>query len=154
METKDAVLRLRMEMGLSQKEFAEKLFVTRQAVSRWETGETTPTLDTLKRMAKIFGRTMDALLGHPSGCQSCGMLLEREEERGTEKDGGRSEEYCVHCYWQGEFTRDLDMEEMIELNLRDLDAWNLENGLNLTPQEAREMLREFLPTLKRWQTGG
>lgn len=154
METKDAVLRLRMDMGLSQKEFAEKLFVTRQAVSRWETGETTPTLDTLKRMAKIFGRTMDALLGHPSGCQSCGMLLEREEEKGTEKDGGSSEEYCVHCYRQGEFTRDLDMEEMIELNLRDLDVWNQENGLNLTPQEAREMLGEFLPTLKRWKTGG
>lgn len=38
METKDMILNLRKDLGLSQDEFAEKLFVTRQAVSRWENG--------------------------------------------------------------------------------------------------------------------
>ena len=42
MDTKDMIRRLRTEKGLSQDELAEKLFVTRQAVSRWENGETTP----------------------------------------------------------------------------------------------------------------
>ena len=42
METKDILLELRQKNGLSQEELAEKVFVTRQAVSRWETGETTP----------------------------------------------------------------------------------------------------------------
>ena len=42
MDTKDVLYRLRTEKGLSQEELAEKLFVTRQAVSRWETGETPP----------------------------------------------------------------------------------------------------------------
>ena len=38
METRDALLELRRDLGLSQEEFAQKLCVTRQAVSRWETG--------------------------------------------------------------------------------------------------------------------
>ena len=42
METKDVILELRTKNGLSQDELAEKIYVTRQAVSRWETGETVP----------------------------------------------------------------------------------------------------------------
>ena len=42
MEAKDVLRSLRKERGLSQEELAEKIFVTRQAVSRWETGETLP----------------------------------------------------------------------------------------------------------------
>lgn len=42
METKKIIAELRLKKGMSQDELAEKVFVTRQAVSRWETGETTP----------------------------------------------------------------------------------------------------------------
>ena len=42
METKNVIYELRTGKGLSQEELAEKLFVSRQAVSRWETGETIP----------------------------------------------------------------------------------------------------------------
>ena len=48
MGTKDIILELRTKTGLSQEELAEKVFVTRQAVSRWETGETVPNTETLK----------------------------------------------------------------------------------------------------------
>ena len=48
MDTKDIILELRTKKGMSQDELAEKVFVTRQAVSRWENGETTPNTETLK----------------------------------------------------------------------------------------------------------
>lgn len=48
MDTKNAILELRKSLNFSQDEFAEKLMVTRQAVSRWENGDTIPNSDTLK----------------------------------------------------------------------------------------------------------
>ena len=52
MNTKDILLQLRTTKGLSQEQLAEQVFVTRQAVSRWETGETTPNTETLKLLSK------------------------------------------------------------------------------------------------------
>ena len=42
MDTKQVILELRTQKGMSQDELAEKVFVSRQAVSRWENGETVP----------------------------------------------------------------------------------------------------------------
>lgn len=153
METKNTILELRKHLDLSQNEFAEKLSVTRQAVSRWENGETVPNIDTLKLIAETFDVSVDFLLGRAIGqCQSCGMLLIKNGDKGTESDGRKSEEYCVFCYQHGQFTQDISIEELIERNLQDLDSWNRENGLHLTEQEARAELQKFLPTLKRWRT--
>ena len=65
METKDMIRELRTKKGLSQDELAEKVFVTRQAVSRWETGETTPNTETLKLLSKLFDVSINTLLGSP-----------------------------------------------------------------------------------------
>ena len=54
METKEILLKLRTEKGISQDELAEKVFVTRQAVSRWENGDTVPNTDTLKLLSNFF----------------------------------------------------------------------------------------------------
>ena len=51
MDTKNIFLELRMKKGLSQEALAEKVFVTRQAVSRWENGETTQNTETLKLLS-------------------------------------------------------------------------------------------------------
>lgn len=48
METKKIILKLRTERGMSQDELANKVMVTRQAVSRWENGDTVPNTDTLR----------------------------------------------------------------------------------------------------------
>ena len=149
----EKLYRLRKERKLSQEALALKLEVSRQAVSRWENGETVPNIDTLKLIAKTFDVSVDFLLGRAIGqCQSCGMLLVKSGDKGTESDGRKSEEYCVFCYQHGQFTQDISIEELIERNLQDLDSWNQENGLHLTEQEARAELQKFLPTLKRWRT--
>lgn len=62
METKDVILSLRNKNNLSQEELAEKVFVTRQAVSRWETGETIPNTETLKQLSKLFDVSINTLL--------------------------------------------------------------------------------------------
>ena len=78
METKDVIYELRTGKGLSQEELAEKVFVTRQAVSRWETGETVPNTETLKLLSALFDVSINTLLGTPRQliCQCCGMPLE------------------------------------------------------------------------------
>ena len=78
MNTKDILYHLRTERGLSQDELAAKIFVTRQAVSRWETGETTPNVETLKLLSAFFNVSINTLLGSPRQliCQCCGMPLE------------------------------------------------------------------------------
>lgn len=53
MKTKNIILKLRTERGMSQDELADKIMVTRQAVSRWENGDTVPNTDTLKRLSLI-----------------------------------------------------------------------------------------------------
>lgn len=84
-------------------------------------------------------------------CQSCGMPMETDVMKGTEKDGSKSEMYCSYCYKDGAFEQDISMEEMIEINLKYIDEWNKENNQKFTVAEAREQLKEFMPSLKRWQ---
>ena len=56
METKDIILELHKKRGLSQDELDTKVMVTRQAVSRWENGETIPNMETLKLLSKELCR--------------------------------------------------------------------------------------------------
>ena len=107
MKTKDILLELRTKKGLSQDELAEKVFVTRQAVSRWENGETTPNIETLKLLSKLFDVSINTLLGSPQRlvCQCCGMPLE-DSDISKEVDGVFNEEYCKWCYVDGDFTLD------------------------------------------------
>ncbi|MBQ6586135.1 MAG: TipAS antibiotic-recognition domain-containing protein [Coriobacteriales bacterium] len=65
MALKDTLLRLRKDAGLTQDQMAAKLYVTRQAISRWESGENSPSLDTLKLISQVFGISAYALLELP-----------------------------------------------------------------------------------------
>ncbi len=105
METRDILHELRTKKGLSQDELAEKLFVTRQAVSRWENGDTTPNVETLKLLSGLFDVSINTLLGSPRQliCQCCGMPLD-DTTTSREPDGSFNEDYCKWCYTGGTFT--------------------------------------------------
>ena len=65
MDMKDVLKSLREKNGLTQEQLAERVMVTRQAVSRWETGETQPNTDTLKLLSREFDVSINTLLGSP-----------------------------------------------------------------------------------------
>ena len=102
MEAKDVLLKLRTERGLSQETLAEKLFVTRQAVSRWERGDTLPNTETLKLLSKLYDVSINTLLGSPRTliCQCCGMPLD-DTTISREPGGAFNEDYCKWCYTDG-----------------------------------------------------
>ena len=102
METKDVIFELRTKMLLTQEELAEKVFVTRQAVSRWENGDTIPDIDKLKLLSNLFNVSINTLLGSPRQliCECCGMPID-DSNISHEKNGVQNEEYCKWCYCDG-----------------------------------------------------
>ena len=62
MEFGDKLKKLRSDRGLSQEELAAKIFVTRTAVSKWETKKGYPSIDSLKLIANLFDVTLDELI--------------------------------------------------------------------------------------------
>ncbi len=145
METKDIILKLRTNNGFSQEELAEKVHVTRQAVSRWETGETVPNTETLKLLSVLFDVSINTLLGSPRKliCQCCGMPLE-DSFISKETDGTFNEDYCQWCYTDGTFV----YKNLGELT--DFLVAHMSNE-NWPPEQARAYFEEQLPQLKHWQ---
>ena len=62
MDTKEVLYQLRIKNGLSQDALAEKVFVTRQAVSRWESGQSKPSTERLLALGELYGVSIDQLL--------------------------------------------------------------------------------------------
>lgn len=144
METKDVILELRAKHGLSQEQLAEKAYVTRQAVSRWENGETVPGTETLKLLSRLFDVSINTLLGSPRKliCQCCGMPLE-DSSISREKDGSFNEEYCKWCYADGKFAY-TNLEELVDFLVEHMasDSWPAD--------QARAYFEAQLPKLNHW----
>jgi transcriptional regulator with XRE-family HTH domain len=67
MEVSETIKELREKMGLTQKEFAERFGTAMTTVSGWETGNRTPRLEVLEKLAEFFGVTVNYLLGDENG---------------------------------------------------------------------------------------
>ena len=76
---------------------ARRLYVTRQAVSRWETGETTPGIDMVKLICVSFGVPLERFFDMPMSyyCQCCSMPIPDEELHGTEAVNAANEKYVA-----------------------------------------------------------
>lgn len=146
MNTEKVIYELRKKNGMSQDELAEKVFVTRQAVSRWENGETVPNTETLKLLSNLFDVSINTLLGSPRTlvCQCCGMPLEDDEIISHNSDGTLNEEYCKWCYADGTYTYS-NMDDLIEVCVK-----NMIND-NFTEEQARSYMKELLPQLDYWK---
>ena len=145
METKEIIAKLRADRGLSQDALAEQVFVTRQAVSRWENGETVPNTETLKLLSKLFDVSINTLLGSPRHlvCQCCGMPLE-DSIMSREPDGSFNEEYCKWCYTDGKFVC-TDLDSIISFC-----AEHMANE-SQSPEQIRAYLRDCLSKLNHWK---
>jgi len=94
MNLAEKIATVRKNSGLTQKDFAEKLFVTRQAVTRWEKGEITPAVETIKSIIEMFNLDANDFFDIALYCQSCAMQLKTFEDMGKNADSGVSIDYC------------------------------------------------------------
>ena len=145
MKTGDVLKQIREKYHMTQDQMAERAMVTRQAVSRWETGETQPNTDTLRILSKEFNVSINTLLGSPRQliCQCCGMPLE-DEIIGRNKDGTLNEDYCQWCFADGTYTYS-DMDDLIRVCVPHM----VKEGFS--EEQARSYMKEKLPKLDYWK---
>ena len=147
MEMKDVLKKLREKNSLTQEQMAKRVMVTRQAVSRWETGETQPNTDTLKLLSQEFEVSVNTLLGSPRQliCQCCGMPLNEDAVISREKDGSYNEDYCKGCYAEGKVvyqSRESLLDYLVE---------HMPNPDNLGVDDRRAQFNIYLSQLKHWK---
>ena len=148
MAINDVLPKLRQDRNMTQQELAAKLFVTRQAVSRWENGETTPSIDMAKLIAAVLDVPIMAVLDLPQepSCQCCGTPFSVPNmPKGANADGSENPDYCKWCYDDGEFAN-ATMDDVIEKS-----APYLMQATGVTLDEAVSFMGALLPSLKRWK---
>lgn len=147
MEVKEILKNLREKNNLTQEQMAQRVNITRQAISRWETGETQPDTQMLKVLSKEFDVSINTLLGSPRQlfCQCCGMPLSEDSMLSKENDGQFNEDYCKWCYSEGTFaykTKD---------SLLDYLVTHMPNPENQNESERRKLFDYHLSQLKHWR---
>ncbi len=147
MEIQDIIKNLREKNGLTQEQMAERLMISRQAVSRWENGETQPDTESLKMLSKEFNISINTLLGTPRQliCQCCGMPLNEDSLISREKDGSYNEDYCKWCYADGKFA--YESKE----SLLDYLVSHMPNPDNQKDEDRRTQFDGYLSQLKHWK---
>lgn len=90
MKMNEKLVRLRIQAGLSQVELAEELGISRQTVSKWESGATTPSPENLTRLGRLYHVTVGSLLDEENKIQRVEEHEEKEHGRADKKESLRS----------------------------------------------------------------
>jgi len=140
---------VREERGLTQSQFAHELFVTQQALSRWEKGTAEPSIDMIRLISTRFEVPMARLMEMPDNgfCQSCAMPFYRPEDHGTEPDGTRNGDYCNYCYEDGVFLQAYANSDELVAACAPMMA----ESCHISVEQAEDCMSALLPNLKRWR---
>ena len=114
-ETANRLVELRKKNNLSQEELAEKLGVSRQAVSKWERSEASPDTDNLIALAEIYGMSLDELIfGEKRGG------ADEEEKKDESEEQNRADKETVKIGPDGIFVKSKDGDE-VSISLRGIN---------------------------------
>ncbi len=100
----DNLFKARRKKGLSQEGVAEKLGISRQTVSKWETGETLPDIRQAKRLAMLYGLSLDELIDLDSDVQEIQAMIEKTSDAVTARidwTKAWSRKYPILASYQG-----------------------------------------------------
>ena len=113
----------RKSMGLSQKEMAEKLFVSPSTISKWENGDATPDIHRIKEIAEFFQISVTELIGEKiSFTEENSQNKSKQTVVGSDnkEDSKQNEINCSHVQWKQSKNKDLDSESSQEKKWRNL----------------------------------
>lgn len=122
----------RKKKGLSQEEVAEKLGVSRQTISKWETEETVPDIYQAKRLAKIYGLSLDELIDTDLDQKEIEEVIKNTDEKKEAKinwTNAWSKKYPVLATYQQEVDIDRYARQIREM-LTDLQVKYHYNNLD------------------------
>lgn len=120
----NSLYKYRKKKGLSQEEVAEKLGVSRQTISKWETEETVPDIYQAKKLAKIYGLSLDELIDADLDQKEIEEVIKNTDEKKEAKinwTNAWSKKYPVLATYQQEVDIDKYARQIREM-LTDLQV--------------------------------
>lgn len=95
-ETANRLYELRKRFGYSQEELAEKIGVSRQAISKWERSEASPDTDNLIMLSRVYGITIDELINGPSEGSDESPKDEKADDKNTQDGNNEKKNTHIH----------------------------------------------------------
>ena len=100
-EIANRLVELRKKQGLSQEDLADKLGISRQAVSKWERAEASPDTDNLICLAKLYGVSLDELLDTDTPLEDIAREKKEEQEEKAKEEEKKADESFIHINSKG-----------------------------------------------------